>query len=116
LHHPPLLLIFIISLQGLVYLCAPIASLWNIRARLVEPAESRSRHEAKQLRQASVRRRSFRVVRPVVAVLAAASVGAGVSVLAAPGETAPNAPVQYSRVAPSVQGPGVSVSSPALIK
>jgi hypothetical protein len=116
LRHPPLLLIFILSLQGLVYLCAPITSLWNLRARLVEPAEFRSRHEAKLARQASVRRRSFRIVRPVVAVFAAALVGGGIAVLAAPGETVPNPPTQHARVAPADQAPGASVSLPALGK
>src|SRR5207245_436518 len=35
LRHPPWLLIFLIFVQATVYLCGPIASVWNLRAHPV---------------------------------------------------------------------------------
>jgi cellulose synthase/poly-beta-1,6-N-acetylglucosamine synthase-like glycosyltransferase len=72
--NPPLLLIFIISFQGTVYLCAPIVSLWNLRAQRVPAHAYRHRFEQQRLRQAS-RGRPFRVLGPVTAALFAVGVG-----------------------------------------
>ena len=73
--NPPLLLICIISFQGTVYLCAPIASLWNLRAQRVPAHAYRHRFEQRRLRQASRGRPSLRVLRPVAAALFAVGVG-----------------------------------------
>jgi hypothetical protein len=116
LRHPPLLLIVISSLQGIVYLCAPIAALWNLRAQLVSAVEYRSRYEKKRVRQARVRQRSFKVVRPALALFVAATIGIGIALLAAPGSTAPTAPVHHVQVGAPDHVSRVSVSSPTFNK
>ena len=83
----PILLIFIISLQGTVYLCAPIAALWNLRAQRVPAVEFRRRYQEQLARMSGDRRRSGRIAKPVAAVLLAAAIGVGFAFLAAPDET-----------------------------
>jgi cellulose synthase/poly-beta-1,6-N-acetylglucosamine synthase-like glycosyltransferase len=84
LSHPPLLLIFIMSLQGTVYLCAPIASLWNLRAQRVPVLTYRRRFEERRLRQARRRWPLSRVLGPVTATLLALGVGGVTSAFVAP--------------------------------
>ena len=48
--HKPWLLIAIIVLQGCVYLCGPVASVWNLWARGVPVQEYRRRFEQRRLR------------------------------------------------------------------
>jgi len=69
---PPWLLIFIIAFQGSVYLCGPIASVWNLWARGV-PGHQFRRRFAEQ-RQRAQRRRAT-IPRPAAAALAALCVG-----------------------------------------
>jgi hypothetical protein len=84
LSHPPLLLIFIISLQGSVYLCAPIAALWNLRAQRVPALTYRRRFEERRLHHARRRRPLSRVLRPLTATLLALGVGGVTSAFVAP--------------------------------
>ena len=62
--NPPLLLIVIITLQGAVYVCAPVAAMWNLRAQRVPAEEFRRRHAAPptppSTPEAVVRHRRFR--------------------------------------------------------
>jgi hypothetical protein len=96
--HPPLLLIFVISLQGTVYACAPIASLWNLRAQLVPTHEFRRRFEERRLRQSRRRRPSFRVAGLTAALLLALVVATTTAVLAAPDRLLPGGAVDHGRV------------------
>src|ERR1700689_4417749 len=76
-HHPPWLLIVIIVLQATVYLCGPIASVWNLWAVGVEAPEYLQRFEKRRLR-ADRRRRSWtRLPRPAAAGAALAALCAG---------------------------------------
>jgi hypothetical protein len=86
--NPPLLLIFIIGLQGAVYLCAPASALWNLRAQRVPAEEFRRRH-AEQRRRHSRRSRSFVTVGFVGALFLAVVTGAAVAVFAAPDRLTP---------------------------
>ena len=68
LRHPPWLLVFLVFLQATFYLCAPIAALWNMRARTAETDTER---------RAIAERRSrprFLLPRPAALVLLAACV------------------------------------------
>jgi len=107
--HPPILLIVITAIQGTVYACSPFASLWNLRAQLVPAPEFRRRHEEKRLRQARGGR-PVRVLRPAMAVLLAALVGAGIAALAAPGDLLPGTPVHHARVGAPADGSAAPVS------
>jgi hypothetical protein len=86
--HPPVLLVFIISLQGTVYACSPIASLWNLRAQLAPAGEFRRRYE-RRLGQARNRRPSFRLAGLAAALVLAVIVGAAAASLAAPNTLLP---------------------------
>jgi cellulose synthase/poly-beta-1,6-N-acetylglucosamine synthase-like glycosyltransferase len=86
--HPPILLIFIISVQASVYVCAPIAALWNLRAQRVPADEYRRRFA--EVRQGRVRSaRSFVTVGFAGALFLAVVTGAGIAVFAAPDKLAP---------------------------
>ena len=80
-----ILLVVMISIQACVFLCAPVAAIWNVRAQMV-PAAERSRLLAAERARRSVRgRRSF--VGAGVALAMLALVGAVVTAsVAAPGE------------------------------
>jgi cellulose synthase/poly-beta-1,6-N-acetylglucosamine synthase-like glycosyltransferase len=110
--HPPILLIVIIAIQGTVYACSPIASLWNLRTQLVPALEYRRRHQVRRIRQ-DTSRPPFKVARPAAAVFLAAVIGAGAAAIAAPGELGPAAPVRHAQVdgAPGTATP-VSIASP----
>jgi hypothetical protein len=109
--HPPIVLIIIIALQGTVYACSPIASLWNLRAQLVPAVEYRRRYQEQRLRQVSGRP-SVRVVRPAAFVILAAVLGAGAAALSAPQELLPGSPVHHARVGPPVHPHRTSASAP----
>jgi hypothetical protein len=109
--HPPLLLIFIICLQGTVYLCAPIAVLWNLRAQRVPGIEYRQRYHQQLIRMAKDRRWSVRIAAPLAALLLAAATGVGFALLAAPSDTAVTP--QHVVVAPPSQSSAQSASTPA---
>ena len=87
--HPPVLLVAIISVQGTVYLCAPMAAFWNLRARRVPAHEFRRRFAAQRLRQSRRRRPSLVTAAFAGALLAAVVTGAGIAVFAAPGQLTP---------------------------
>jgi cellulose synthase/poly-beta-1,6-N-acetylglucosamine synthase-like glycosyltransferase len=70
-HHPPWLLIFIILLQATVYLCGPIASVWNLWAVGVPAPDYLQRFEKRRLR-AERRRRSWAQLLPRPAAAGAA--------------------------------------------
>src|SRR5579863_6124652 len=70
--HPPWLLVFLIATQATVYLCSPIASIWNLRAQGVPDQESRRRFAERRLRA----RRRRRFPRPAAAALTALGIGA----------------------------------------
>jgi len=77
LRHPPWLLIFIICVQGTVYACGPITSVWNLWAQGI-PAQ-------KRLRRAERRRRSWALVpRPAAVALGALCLGGVTSAFIAP--------------------------------
>lgn len=95
--HPPLVLIAIIVVQGTVFLCSPIASLWNMRAQLVPAGERRHRFEERRLRQATRGRPSFAGVSIGAAVLAAALAGAAAAAFAAPGHLLPGLAANHVR-------------------
>jgi hypothetical protein len=84
LRHPPWLLIFLIFAQGTVYLCGPIASVWNLRTQAVPGHELRRRLAERRLR--AQRRRRARVVlpRPATATLTALCIGGVTSVFVSP--------------------------------
>ena len=106
--HRPLLLIIIVTLQGAVYLCAPIASLWNLRAERVPALEYRRRFEERRHREASRGRQPIDVPRIAAAVLLAVLVGVAVAALAGPGKLAPATAVDHAREGPPV---GVTVGT-----
>jgi cellulose synthase/poly-beta-1,6-N-acetylglucosamine synthase-like glycosyltransferase len=97
--HPPLLLIGIVSLQGTVFACAPIAALWSLRAQRVPTAEYRRRYD-ERLRPASpMKRRSL--ARLAIAVVIAAALGVSIASVAAPSRLLPvSAAQQMSSVRP----------------
>jgi cellulose synthase/poly-beta-1,6-N-acetylglucosamine synthase-like glycosyltransferase len=76
-HHRPWLLIFIIALQATVYLCGPIASVWNLWAVGVPAPEYQQRFEKRRLRAARRRRSWARLPRPATAGAALTALCAG---------------------------------------
>ena len=78
LRHQPWLLIFLIFVQATVYLCGPIAAVWNYRARAV-PA-----HERQPALAARRRRPRALFPRPAAAALTALCVGGVTSAFVAP--------------------------------
>ena len=82
--NPPWLLIVIIVIQGTVYLCAPIASLWNQRAQRLSALTYRQRFEQERLRETRRGRPQIRVLGPAVAVLLAVGAGGVAGAFVAP--------------------------------
>ena len=84
LRHPPWLLIFLIFVQATVYLCGPIASIWNLRAHAI-PDEAERRAFVERRARAR-RRRRVRAVLPVpaAATLTALCVGGVTSAFISP--------------------------------
>jgi cellulose synthase/poly-beta-1,6-N-acetylglucosamine synthase-like glycosyltransferase len=75
--HQPWLLIVIIVLQATVYLCGPIASVWNLWAVGVEAPEYLRRFEKRRLRAERRRRSWARLPRPAAAGAALTALCAG---------------------------------------
>jgi hypothetical protein len=82
--NPPWLLVIIILFQATVYLCAPIAAMWNLSAERVPSHAYRNRFEQQQLRVERRGRPSFRLLGLAVVALLAVGLGAMTSVLVAP--------------------------------
>jgi cellulose synthase/poly-beta-1,6-N-acetylglucosamine synthase-like glycosyltransferase len=93
IRHGPWLLLFIIFAQGTVYLCGPIAAVWNLWAQGVPAGERRRRFEQRRERAARSRPASRQLARPAIAAVAAICVGVLTTAFLAPGsrlqETAP---------------------------
>jgi cellulose synthase/poly-beta-1,6-N-acetylglucosamine synthase-like glycosyltransferase len=110
---PPLLLVFIVSVQGVEYACAPIAALWNLRAQLVPADEYRRRFEKMRARQAARHTPSFRVAGLTVALFLAVIVGAGTAVLAAPDKLLPGSAVDRGHVPAPAHRPEATARPPS---
>jgi len=82
--HPPWLLVVIIFFQATVYLCAPIASFWNLRAQRVPELEYRRRFEQQRVREESRPRRSYRLLGLAAVVAIALGVGGMTGAFVAP--------------------------------
>jgi hypothetical protein len=78
---PSILLIFIVALQGVVYLCSPISAFWNLRAQRVPAHEYRRRHAERRARalERSGRRNAL-TLGFACAMLAAVLAGAGLAI------------------------------------
>jgi cellulose synthase/poly-beta-1,6-N-acetylglucosamine synthase-like glycosyltransferase len=85
LEHRPWLLMGLIFIQATVYVCGPIASIWNLRAQTV-PGEAYRRRFAERRERAQRRRRApwAPFPRPAAATLTALSVGGAASAFLAP--------------------------------
>ena len=84
LRHQPWLLIFLVFVQATVYLCAPIAAVWNIRAQGAR-SQARQRGYAERRLRATRRRRARGLVpRPAAAALTALCIGGVASAFVAP--------------------------------
>ena len=95
---PPLLLIAIMAVQGTVYLCAPVASLWNVRAQLVADAEYRRRHRERLRRLAGRPSPAVRLGGMVVGAVFCLLIGLGTAVFVAPQSLLSNGPAPAARV------------------
>ncbi len=85
LRHPPWLLMFLILAQATVYLCGPIASVWNLRAQAVPGHEFRRRFAKRRLRAQRRRRAAWaRFPRTAAATLTALCIGGVTSAFMAP--------------------------------
>ena len=84
--NPPILLIIIILVQATVYLCAPIAALWNLRAQRVPAEEYRRRFDEQRQRLARRPARSFATVGFAGALFLAVAGRGRVAVFAAPAQ------------------------------
>jgi cellulose synthase/poly-beta-1,6-N-acetylglucosamine synthase-like glycosyltransferase len=103
LDHPPIVLIFTVFVQATVYLCTPIAALWNVRARQTSTEEYKARFEQRQLRQATRRRApAFATIGFAGALILAILGGSAVAVFA---DAKPDAPVQAPLFGPIVSAP-----------
>jgi cellulose synthase/poly-beta-1,6-N-acetylglucosamine synthase-like glycosyltransferase len=110
LPHPPLLLVAIISLQGVVYLCAPIAAMWNLRAQRVPAHEFRRRFAAQRLRESRRRRPTFATAAFAGALVFAVVTGTAVAIFAAPDKLIP-VPAETVRPAPQPAPAATSVQT-----
>jgi len=84
LPRPPWLLVIIITFQATVYLCAPIAAMWNLRAQRVPAHAYRRRFEQQRLREARRGRPAIRVLGLAAVVVLALGIGAMTSAFVAP--------------------------------
>ena len=84
LQHKPWLLIFLIFVQATVFLCAPIASVWNLRAQGVRSQERQHGFADRRLRAERRRQARALVPRPAAAALTALCVGGLTSAFVAP--------------------------------
>ena len=79
LRHGPWLLIFIIFMQACVYLCGPIASVWNLWAQGIPAPEYRRRFEKRRLRADRRRGRWAQSPLPALSATVAALCAGGVT-------------------------------------
>jgi hypothetical protein len=86
---PPYILIVIISLQGTVFLCSPIAAFWNSRAQRIPGHEFRARHAARALRPSRRFAPNFVTVGFMGALALAVVGGLAIAVFSAPTKLAP---------------------------
>jgi hypothetical protein len=100
LRHPPLLLIAIVSLQGTVYLCGPIAALWNLRAQRVAASEYRRRFHEQRVRLATRRRTWSRIPSVAAASLLTLCAGGLAGALFGPVSLLRADPVAKIRISP----------------
>jgi hypothetical protein len=84
LAHKPWLLIFLIFMQATVFLCAPIASIWNHRAQGARGQERQRGFAERRLRAERRRRARALLPRPAAAALTALCVGGVTSAFVAP--------------------------------
>jgi len=84
LRHQPWVLTFIVFFQATVYLCGPIAAVWNLRAQGISGQEYRRRFAERRLRAQRRRRARALVPRPAAAALTALCVGGVTSAFVAP--------------------------------
>ena len=84
LPHPPWLLVFIVVLQATVYVCGPVAAVWNLWSQGAPGQEHRRRAEERRVRAAHRRRAWAQVPRPAAAALTALCVGGVTSAFIAP--------------------------------
>jgi hypothetical protein len=75
--------------QATVFLCAPLAAFWNMRAQRVPATVYRERHARQRARQARRPVRTFATLGFAGALLLASCAGALIAVFAAPHDTAP---------------------------
>jgi cellulose synthase/poly-beta-1,6-N-acetylglucosamine synthase-like glycosyltransferase len=87
--HPPIILIFIVLVQASVFMCSPIAALWNIFAQRVPAHEYRIRHAKRQLRRSRRIAPNFITVGFIGAVVLAVIGGLAIAVFSAPSKLAP---------------------------
>jgi cellulose synthase/poly-beta-1,6-N-acetylglucosamine synthase-like glycosyltransferase len=83
--HPPWLLILLVATQATVYLCAPVAAVWNLRAMRAE-RDGRRRDVAERRQRGGVRlprRATLIVTALVLAVLASAFVSPSLPLVSA---------------------------------
>jgi cellulose synthase/poly-beta-1,6-N-acetylglucosamine synthase-like glycosyltransferase len=83
--HGPWLLIVIIFAQGTVYLCGPMAAVWNLWAQGMPAEERRRRFERVRDRAARGRLAWAQLSRPAIAAVAAVGVGALTTAFLTPG-------------------------------
>jgi hypothetical protein len=98
--HVPIILVLILCVQGTVYLCAPISSLWKIRAQNVPGVEYRRRFEERRLHAAKRVRPSFKPI-GAAALFLALLAGVVIATFAAPDKLLPamtDRPAAYSTV------------------
>jgi cellulose synthase/poly-beta-1,6-N-acetylglucosamine synthase-like glycosyltransferase len=84
LRHKPWLLTFLVFVQATVFLCGPVASVWNLRAQGVQGQKHRRGFAERRLRAQRRRRARALVPRPAAAALTALCVGGVTSAFVAP--------------------------------
>jgi hypothetical protein len=87
--NPPWLLVVIVAVQATVYLCSPIAALWNLRAQRAPAEEYRRRHAEQQLRTTRRPARIFVNVGFAGALILATLTGAAIAAFSAPAKLSP---------------------------
>jgi hypothetical protein len=85
----PPLLIFTMVVQATVFLCAPVAAFWNMRAQRVAAAVYHQRYAERRARLARRPVRTFATLSFAGALLLAAFAGSLIAIFAAPNHTAP---------------------------
>jgi cellulose synthase/poly-beta-1,6-N-acetylglucosamine synthase-like glycosyltransferase len=105
-HRPPIVLTIVMLVQATVYLCAPIAALWNVRAQRLAAHEYRARYDARGLRKPRRFAPAFATVGFAGALLLALVAGSTIAMFAGPDKLVP---VQATTVGPVRDVPPISV-------